>query len=219
MSHILHGFLVAAVSLSGAASLFAADDNPTDGWISLFNGKDLTGWKANEHPEQWKVEDGKLVASGPRSHLFYVGTDEKNPPEFENFHFIAEVMTTPGSNSGIFFRTKWQDSDWPKIGYESQVNNTHGDPVKTGSLYEVEKNFTAPAKDNEWFTEEVIVEGKHIVTKVNGKVIVDYTEPDDPKRVKPVLGGPGTFALQAHDPKSTTYYQNIRVKPLPPNKK
>jgi hypothetical protein len=196
-----------------------SDDKSSDGWISLFNGKDLSGWKANEHPEQWKVDDGRIVAAGPRSHLFYVGNDEKKPPEFENFHFKADVMTTPGSNSGIFFRTKWQDSDWPKIGYESQVNNTHGDPVKTASLYEVEKNFTAPAKDNEWFTEEVIVEGKHIVTKVNGKTIVDYTEPDDPKRTKPVLGGPGTFALQAHDPNSTTYYKNIQVKALPPTKK
>ena len=64
-----------------AAVVAAADAPPTktggDGWISLFDGQSLKGWKASEHPEQWKVEDGKIVASGPRSHLFYIGDDER----------------------------------------------------------------------------------------------------------------------------------------------
>ncbi|HEX3725249.1 MAG TPA: DUF1080 domain-containing protein [Pirellulales bacterium] len=193
-------------------------DVKDDGWINLFNGQSLDGWKASEHPEQWKVEDGQIVASGARSHLFYVGNDPNNPPEFENFDFKADVMTTPGSNSGIYFHTRFQDGGWPQIGFEVQVNNSHGDPVKTGSIYHIVKNFVAPAKDNEWFTEEVIVRGKNIVTKVNGKIICDYTEP-------PGVTGPmekvdkGTFALQAHDAKSKTYYKNIMVKALPPSRK
>jgi len=188
-----------------------------DGWISLFDGKTLNGWKASENPEQWKVEDGKLVASGPRSHLFYIGGDENKPAEFENFDFKAEVMTTPGSNSGIYFHTQYQIGGWPQIGFEVQVNNSHGDPVKTGSIYHIVKNYVPPAKDNEWFTEEIIVKGRNIVTKVNGKTICDYTEPDG-------VTGPmekvnkGTFALQAHDAKSTTYYKNLMVKPLPASK-
>jgi Domain of Unknown Function (DUF1080) len=191
-----------------------AEDAKQDGWISLFNGKDLTGWKANEMPDQWKVEEGAIVAHGQRSHLFYVGNDPNTPPEFKNFHFKAEVMTAPKANSGIYFHTKWQDSGWPQIGYECQVNNTHGDPVKTASLYNVEKNFKAPANDNEWFTEEVIVEGKHIITKVNGNTIVDYTEPENVERKFPKVDK-GTFALQAHDPGSVVKYRNITVKRLP----
>jgi hypothetical protein len=203
--------LAIVVLLSVAAR---AEDQKETGWISLFNGKDLTGWKANEKPEQWKVEDGAIVAHGDRSHLFYVGTDPNNPPEYKNFHFKAELMTEPKANSGIYFHTKWQNDGWPTTGYECQVNTSHGDPVKTASLYNVEKNFTAPSKDNEWFTEEIIVEGKHIITKVNGKTIVDYTEPDKLDRVYPKLDK-GTFALQAHDPSSVVRYRKIEVKPLP----
>ena len=116
-----------------AATAPAAEPNK-DGWISLFNGKDLTGWKANEKPEQWKVEDGAIVAHGDRSHLFYVGNDPSNPPEFKNFHFKAELMTEPKANSGIYFHTKWQKDGWPSTGYEAQVNNSHGDPGEDGQL-------------------------------------------------------------------------------------
>ncbi len=204
--------VLAAVALLAAVA--RAKDEKEDGWISLFNGKDLTGWKANEKPEQWKVEDGAIVAHGDRSHLFYVGADPNNPPEFKNFHFKAELMTEPKANSGIYFHTKWQNDGWPSTGYEAQVNTSHGDPVKTASLYNVVKNFEAPSKDNEWFTEEIIVEGKHIITKVDGKTIVDYTEPDQLDRPFPKLDK-GTFALQAHDPGSTVRYRKIEVKPLP----
>ena len=124
----------------------------------------------------------------------------------------ADVMTTPGSNSGLYFHTKYQPEGWPSIGYEAQVNNTHGDPKKTGGLYGVSDVFQAPAEDGEWFTQEIIVEGKHIVIKVDGEALVDYTEPDD------VSGGrklsSGTFAIQAHDPKSKVFFKNIVVKPL-----
>ncbi len=207
--------IVCALAVVAVLSTMArAKDEKAEGWISLFNGKDLTGWKANEKPEQWKVEDGAIVAHGDRSHLFYVGTDPNNPPEFKNFHFKVELMTEPKANSGIYFHTKWQNDGWPSTGYECQVNTSHGDPVKTASLYNVVKNFDAPSKDNEWFTEEIIVEGKHIITKVDGKTIVDYTEPDQLDRAFPKLDK-GTFALQAHDPGSVVRYRKIEVKPLP----
>lgn len=204
----MRGCLFALALLSLSATALAEE-----GWISLFDGKTLDGWKANELPENWKVIDGAIVTSGPRSHLFYVGKDENKPAEFTNFHFKAEVMTTPGSNSGLYFHTKFQPDGWPSVGYEAQVNNTHKDPVKTASLYNTVKNLEAPAKDDEWFTEEIIVEGKHIITKVNGKTIVDYTEPDDKKGT--VKLSKGTFAIQAHDPMSSVKYKNIQVKPLP----
>jgi hypothetical protein len=121
-------------------------------------------------------------------------------------------MTKPGANAGLYFHTRFQEQGWPSIGYEVQVNQTHGDPKKSSGLYGVKDVFEAPAKDNEWYTQEIIVQGKRIVTKVNGKTLVDYTEPDD------VQGGrklsSGTFAIQAHDPNSVVLFKNIMVKPL-----
>ena len=152
-----------------------------------------------------RVEDGMIVANGPRSHLFTVR-------EFKNFEFKAEVKTTPGSNSGIYFHTKYQESGWPEIGHEAQVNVTHGDPVKTGSVYGIVKLYETPAKDNEWWTQHIIVKGRNIVIKINGKTVIDYTEPEGVKGLRKL--SKGSMALQAHDPKSVVYYRNLRIKPL-----
>lgn len=185
-------------------------------WINLFDGKSLTGWKASENPDTFQVKDGELVVKGPRAHLYYVGPVMNH--SFTNFELEAEIKTFPKANSGVYFHTLWQDGDWPKTGYEIQVNNSHGDPKRTAGLYAIDDNFEAPAKDGEWFTLSIKVEGKRIITKVNGKVIKDYTEPANPPRPKGMekrLLGQGTFAIQGHDPGSEVHYRKVRVKPLP----
>ena len=195
--------------LSFTSVLYAADD----GWINMFDGKTLKGWKANEKADQWKVEDGAILVHGDRSHLFYIGDDEGKPADFKNFHFKADVLTKPNANSGVFFHTKFQSEGWPDAGYEAQVNQTQKDPVKTGSIYNVVKNFVAPAKDDEWWTYEIIVKGKDIETKVNGKTVVNYVEPEGVTGPRKLSSG--TIALQAHDPKSIAMYKNLMIKPLP----
>ena len=200
--------LLALLLIAVAAVRIHADDED-DGWISMFDGKSLDGWKINEKPESWKIEDGVIVANGDRSHLFFMRHDRP----FVNFEFQAEVMTEKGSNSGIFFHTKFQEDGWPRIGYESQVNNTQGDPQKTGGLYNTVKVLEAPAKDGVWFTQYIKVDGKHVVVKIDGETVVDYTEPDDVGGT--VRLGEGTFALQAHDPGSTVRYRNLKVRRLP----
>lgn len=195
---------------------FSFSGNQEADWISLFDGKTLNGWKASENPGTFKVENGTIVVAGPRAHLFYVGP--VNNHNFKNFEFKAQVMTTPGSNSGIYFHTEYQEDGWPSKGYEVQVNNTHTDWRKTGSLYAIQDVKKAPAKDNEWFTEHIIVQGKRIIVKVNDKIVVDYTEPDNVERTGSEaqrLISSGTFALQGHDPESRVYYKDIMVKPLP----
>ncbi len=182
-------------------------------WKSIFDGT-MNGWKVGENADSWKVEDGKFVCHGPKAHLFYVGDDEP----FTNFEFECEVMTTPGSNSGIYFHTDYQESDWPQWGYECQVNITHGDTIKSGSIYGIVKVTDPPAKDNEWYTTNIRVEGRHIVIKVNDKVVVDHTEPENKPRFSDKFArrlGRGTFALQAHDPKSVVYFRGIKVRRLP----
>ena len=196
-----------------SASVFAADDS---GFIPLFNGKDLDGWKASDAPGTFSVADNLLTVNGNRSHLFYEGA--LNNHDFKNFHLRVELQTFPGANSGVYFHTEWQDVGWPKKGFEVQVNNTHKDPKKTAGLYAVQDNFTAPVEDNKWFVMEIIVEGKHVVTKVDGNVITDFNEPEPPTPPKGMDGrviDHGTFAIQGHDPGSKVLYKRIEVKPLP----
>lgn len=187
-----------------------------DAWTPLFDGKSLNGWKVGQNAGTFTVENGAIVAHGPTAHLFYYGDVKQH--HFKNFEFKAEVMTTPGSNSGIYFHTEYQDSSWPKKGYEVQVNNSHTDWRRTGSLYAVQDVKEVYVKDNEWFTEYFKVEGKHVTVKLNDKTVVDYTEPENVKRDAGSEGriiSAGTFALQGHDPNSKVYFKNIMVNLLP----
>jgi hypothetical protein len=190
-----------------------------DGWIPLFNGKDLTGWKVNQNPHTFSVKDGAIVANGPVSHCFYMG-DVLNH-NFKDFELKMDVMTAPGSNGGIYFHTEYQEQGWPAKGFEVQVNNTAGDPIKSGSLYHVQDIGEAVVKpivkDNEWFTEHIIVKGNTVTVKLNDKQVVQWTQPPGWKGSKDFAGrrlGSGTIALQGHDPRSTVYYKNILIKPL-----
>jgi hypothetical protein len=204
--------IAAAVSLSGA-SLAARQ---ADGWVSLFDGKTLDGWKVGENAATFKVEDGAIVVNGPRAHLFYVGPVQNH--DFRNFEFKADVMTTEGSNSGIYFHTAYQEGGWPSKGYEVQVNNSHTDWRRTAGLYAIQDVKEPPAKDGEWFTMHIVVNGKKVTTSVNGKTQVEYTEPANAERPKDMaarLISSGTFAIQGHDPKSKVLVKNIMVKPLP----
>ncbi len=178
-----------------------------DEWVSLFDGKSLKDWKVNENPGTFSVVDGAIVAHGDRAHLFYMGPVMDH--NFKNFEFKAQVMTTPGSNSGIYIHTAFQADGWPYKGYEIQVNNSHTDWRRTGSVYGVQDVKVAPAKDNEWFTQTIIVNKNQITVKINGQTINDYTAGEGSKLSS------GTFALQGHDPKSKVFYKDIMIKMLP----
>lgn len=196
----------------------ASTQGPGDeaGWHQLFDGRTLDGWRANEHPESFRVQDGAIVVRGERAHLFYTGPVGNH--DFRDFELKLEVMTMPGANSGVYFHTAWQDQGWPRKGYEVQVNNTQSDPKRTAGLYDVQDNYEAPAADRSWFEMTIRVQGKHVETFVDGRQIVDYTEPDDPQRPPAMAGrvlGSGTIALQAHDPGSEVRYRNIRIRLTP----
>lgn len=208
---------IATLLLLAAIPLLAAEK----GFTELFNGKDFTGWKVNENTDTFSIKDGAIVANGNRSHCFYVG-DFMNHT-FKNFELKVDVMTKSNSNGGIYVLTAFQPQGWPDNGFEVQVNNTFAkDPRKSGSLYQVQDVDEARInqiglKDNEWFTEDIIVKGDTITVKLNGKQVVNWKQPADWNGVGGFSGrkiGPGTIALQGHDPGSTVYYKNIRIKPL-----
>lgn len=198
--------LLAALNIVALAAWSALADDAkkpeadAEGWMVIFDGKTLEGWKASEKPANWTVEEGTITGRGERSHLFYMGE------EFENLEFKADVKLNKGGNSGMYFRTEFGPG-WPK-GYEAQVNNSSSDPVRTGSLYYLAKVFEQHVPDDTWWTQHVICDGNHITIKVNDKVLVDFV--DEKNTYKK-----GLLALQQHDPGSVVHYKNLKVKKLP----
>ncbi len=209
------GFLT--VIIAGSFLSFSTAANKSKkGWISIFNGESLAGWKVGANAETFKVENGMIVVNGNVAHLYYDGTVADH--SFKNFEFKADVMTMPGSNSGIYFHTVFQESSWPKKGYEVQVNNSHTDWRRTAGLYGVQDVKEKYAKDEEWFTVRIKVKNKKVMVWVNKELVTEYTEPDGVQReegMKDRLISRGTFALQGHDPKSKVFYKNINVRILP----
>jgi len=201
--------------LAGAPIAFAQD-----GWTPLFNGKDFTGWKIGGNQASFTIKDGAMVANGPVAHAFYEGPVQNH--DFKNFELMIDVKTAPNSNGGVYFDTEFQDSGFPHKGFEVQVNNTHRDPIKSGSLYHVKdigaEDIKGIVKDDEWFTEHITVQGDTVTIRLNGKEVVKWTQPADWTGGREGAGrviSHGTIALQGHDPNSTVQYKNIRIKPLP----
>ena len=206
-----NSLLITFITLTATARLLAADSE--EGFKTIFDGKTFEGWKiGDEKAKSWRIEDGAFVAQGTRSHAYYVG-DEK---PFKDFELKVDVMTEPGSNGGIYFHTKYQESGWPKAGFECQVNVSQGDWIKTGSLYGLVNMALTPAQDNKWWTQDITVKGSKVTVKIDGKTVLEYNEPAGAKAGNDFsrkLDG-GTFAFQAHDPKSVIRYKNVRVKRL-----
>ena len=186
-------FLLAVLASSAALA-------QTDGWVRMFDGKTLNGWKANENPESWKAKDGEIVGDGERSHLFWM------VKECENCEFKAQVKLNHGGNSGMYFRAEFTPG-WPK-GYEAQVDNTHPDPKRTGSLYNFQNVMEQLVPDDTWWEQDVIAQGNHIIIKVNGKTVVDYVDQKNTYTK-------GYLALQQHNKGSVVQFRNLMFKPLP----
>ena len=181
-----------------------------EGWVSLFDGETLDGWRASENPGSFTVEDGKIVAHGPRAHLFYEGP--VGDADFTDFEIKCKVYTYPNANSGLFFHTRYQEQGWPAHGYEAQINATHRDRIKTGSIYAVDNILDeAPHADHQWFELYVKVQGRRVIVKVDGETVVDFTEQPDE-----IVGhrrfSNGTIALQAHDPDSRIYFKDLYLR-------
>jgi hypothetical protein len=205
-------FLCLLIAVGGlAASAFAADSE--EGFVPMMDGKTFNGWKmATENTNAWSIKDGAFVANGNRSHLFYAGDGKP----FKDFEFKVDVMTKSNSNGGIYFHTKYQENGWPKGGFECQVNNSHGDWKKTGSLYDVVNVAVPWSQDNKWWTQHITVKGNKVTVRVDGKIVLEYTEKEGAKAGSDFERkiAEGTFAFQAHDPGSVVMYKNARVKRL-----
>jgi hypothetical protein len=210
--------------LGSFAIVFAASVRAAEGWRELFNGKDLTGWKANAYPDSWTVVDGTIRAHATKesSHLFFVGDGKTDFVRFKNFELEVVTRGEPEANSGVFIHTDLAAGGAAlrlSHGYEIQLNSTAKEKRKTGSLYAVVDLAQSPVDETKWFTTKITVKDRRIVVQINGQTTVDYTEPENVMRPPERKGRKlnplgGAIALQAHDPKSVFYFKSVRVRAL-----
>jgi len=204
-----------------------------DGWVSIFDGKTLDGWKGNEEYEGFYVKDGCITGKGGRNHLFYM-------EELGDFELKIDCKISKGGNSGLYFHSPWVEGNWPVQGFELQINNSQSDPVKTGSLYNIISFFKAPHGDDEWFTYYITVRGNTLTVRINDELLYVYTCPVDrafrerqgrrpaannanaPATAErpPItdankrIGQGGHIALQQHDPESIPQFKNVFLRKL-----
>lgn len=209
-------------------------------WQTLFNGRDLTGWQANNNPESFTAKDGVIRIQAPGkecAHLFYIGEPKggatksdvakddaakAEPVKFKNFELEAVVRAEPNSNGGIFIHTDMNVRDKAlhlARGYEVQLNSSAKEKRKTGSLYAIVDVDASPVDETKWFTINIKVRDKRITVAIDGKEILDYTEPPNAERPKERAGrllaaDGGGIALQAHDKDSVWYFKEVRVRRL-----
>jgi hypothetical protein len=214
----------------------AADD---DGFKSLFNGKDLTGWDGN--PKLWSVKDGAIVGQ----------TTKENPIKGNTFLILKDatykdfelraICKLEGNNSGIQYRSKVADpANWVVGGYQCDINSGPDNMCKlyqermrgrigmpgeivtmdeagkknvTGASPDAEKLKTAEKK-GDWNEITIIARGNHLIQKLNGLVAVDLTDNDAKGRTMD-----GIIALQIHAGEPMTIsFKEIKIKELPPEK-
>jgi hypothetical protein len=213
-----YGWAAMTVLLCVAAAPVARQD----GWVTILDANSFKNWKvAPESPAsrveetatekrviagdslrdgRWTFKDGVLHGEGGVSHIFSPRGD------YENFVERAEIKIKDKGNSGQYFRTTFGNG-FPN-GYEAQVNSTHTDPVRSGSLYGFVKVLDMLVPPDTWFTQEVTAVGNHIVIKVNGKTTVDYVDTKNTHTR-------GHFAFQQHNLGSEVWIRNVQVKELP----
>ncbi len=194
---------------------------PESGWVQLFNGKDLTGWKTHpDQPGDWRVEGGVLVGRGKASHLF------SDRGDYGDFHLRVEAKLDPGGNSGVCFRSGFElvggGAD-PNLrlppGFEADINDTPNQVARTGTLWRIGPGAwplvlvkESPAPAGAWLTLEVIAVGGRVTVKVNGRTTADWAEAQPARRT-------GHVALQVNWPETTVVrFRKIEIKELPPGK-
>ncbi len=198
----------AMISTSSLLAQDPAVSESTTPWVTLFDGQSLTGWeKVGKEGSHWEVKDGSLSGSGTQSMLVCT----KGP--YKNFRYRVEAKINDGGNSGVYFRTTREPGFMD--GYEAQVDSTHKDPIRTGSLYGFCHVYKQHVKPDTWFTYEIEVRDDvwrgrdmtRIKITIDGNELYEYM---DFAKTYPA----GHFAFQQHDPGSFVNIRKVEVMPL-----
>ena len=187
----------------------------SDGWVPLFNGKDLTGWKTHpSQPGNWRVENGVLRGSRAATSYLYSERDR-----YQDFELHVEARINDSGSGGVYFRSPFGPI-WPPEnpvlpqGYKAQIDGTKRDYYKTASIFDGSEQAVFNVHDplvtpGQWFTMDLVATDNHLVVKINGSVAADYT--DEMRQF-----ASGHLALAKHDPQTTVEFRAIEIKDLPP---
>ena len=210
-----------------------AEYEAEDGWTSLFNGEDLSGWKSvggEGIPENgWAVEDGVLVVNPEGSQR---GGDIITEKAYKDFWFSFDYKLTPGANSGVKYFINPGTYDDPSIGCECQVldDELHPDARlgvagnrTAGSLYDLIRADKGMADFQlyDWNTCWIIVKGNHVEHWLNGAKVVAYDrncqEFDalvkySKFRKREGFGNFETGHILIQDHSDMVYYRNLKIK-------
>ena len=184
---------------------------------SLFNGKDLSGWKVNNADPKRVLSKFDVTPTGELRVINGPG-DLHTEEQFGDFCLQYECKTNGKNlNSGIFFRCM---PDQYQNGYEAQIQNAFKDndrtkPVDfgTGAIYRRVPARKVVSNDEEWFTMTVLANGAHVATWVNGYQVVDWLDDRkaDENPRKGLRTAAGHFSIQGHDPTTNIVFRNMRI--------
>ena len=205
LSRVLWGVplcLLPAIVSAGNRPAIAAEPNTlsdeelADGWVLLFDGETLFGWKAATEAD-WKVADGVIsVSDGEPGLLCTTG-------QFGNYQLKVDFRSARGTNSGIFLRTGPKPADVTSQCYELNIADTADSAFPTGSFVR-RKRCEGNHDSTDWQTFEVTADGAHFIVKLDGQTVLDYTDPTPPGR--------GLIGLQLNSGK--VEFRNVKLKPL-----
>jgi len=169
-----------------------------DGWIALFDGETLFGWKETKKDRaNWKVVDKTIVADTGKVSILRTTT------EFDDYELKVDFLTTEKTNSGVFLHMRYKPGDVATDCYELNIANDSSNPFPTGSFVKRNK-VDVDFQNEQWQTFHVTVQGDHVTVKLDGKTVNEYVDTTGLKR--------GYIGLQFN--KGPIKFRNVVVRPL-----
>lgn len=177
---------------------------PGEGWIPLFNGKDLSGWKlVGRYPPDWRVDDGVTYTPTASDSIYTERT-------FLNFQLHVEFKIAKDGNSGVFLRGR----------KEVQIYDSHGkdklDATECGAIFQkVAPSANACKPAGEWQAYDITIVGSKITVVLNGTTVIDGAEVEGVTggQLDDKVGQPGPLMLQGDE--APVWFRNLWIKPLP----
>ncbi len=190
------------VAIGSARRVWGAEANTlsagelSEGWVLLFDGQTLFGWRAASRAD-WSVRDGAITVERGEPGLLHTTS------QFGNYQLKLDFRAQPGADSGVFLHTSPRPMDVTSRCYEVNIAAPQKSPFPNGSL--VQRKKASPVSlDSDWHTFDITANGGRFVVKLDGQTVLDYTDP------KPL--GRGFIGLEFNTGK--VEFRNIKLRPL-----